>query len=84
MNDLPIPYGDYLYLEPVEEVGVLRKTLNSYAKVLAIGKDVKDTKVGDYVAYEKWDKPEFLDKNEKAHHFLREREAICILPESWI
>lgn len=84
MNELPIPYSDYLYLEPVQDTGVLSKTLNSYAKVLAIGKDVKDTKVGDYVAYEKWDKPEFLDKNEVSHHFLREREAICILPVSWI
>lgn len=84
MNELPIPYGDYLYLEPVEEAGVLSKTLNSYAKVLAIGPDVKSTTVGEYVAYEKWDKPEFLDKNEKVHHFLREREAICRLPASWI
>jgi len=84
MNDLPIPYSDYLYLEPVQDTGVLSNTLNSYAKVLAIGQDVKHTKVGDYVAYEKWDKPEFLDKNNQSHHFIREREAICILPPSWI
>ncbi len=84
MNELPKPYTDYLYLEPVVDTGILSKTLNSYAKVIAIGKDVKDTKVGDYVAYEKWDKPDFLDKNNNAHHFLRERDAIAILPESWI
>lgn len=83
-KELPIPYGDYLYLEPIMDKGVLQKTLNSYAKVLAIGPDVKDTQIGDYVAYEKWDKPEFLDKEGNHHHFLREREAICRLPASWI
>lgn len=84
MNDLPIPYGDYMFIEPVEEVGILRKTLNSYAKVLAIGEEVKHTKVGEYVAYEKWDKPEFLKKDETVAHFLRESEAICKLPDTWL
>lgn len=85
MNDLPTPYRDYLFIEPVVDVGALSKTLNSYAKVLAIGKDVKETAVGDYVAYEKWDKPEFLLKDgETSAHFLRESEAICKLPSSWI
>lgn len=84
MNDLPIPYGDYLFIEPIEDVGAISRTLNEYAKVLAIGPDVKDTKVGDYVAFEKWDKPSFLKKDESVAHFLRESEAICKLPESWI
>lgn len=83
-EELPTPYGDYMYIQPVEDVGALTKTLNSYAKVLAIGPDVKNTSVGEYVAFEKWDKPEFLKKDETPAHFLRESEAICKLPSSWI
>jgi hypothetical protein len=83
-NELPIPYTDYLFIEPVAEVGIVSSTLNCYAKVLAIGPDVKNTKVGEYVAFEKWDKPEFLMKNKQVAHFLRESEAICKLPESWV
>lgn len=83
-EELPIPYKDYMYIEPVEDIGALSKTLNSYALVKAIGPDVKDTKVGECVAFEKWDKPEFLKKDGTTAHFLRESEAICKLPESWI
>lgn len=83
-EELPTPYTDYLFIEPVADNGYAVKTLNCYAKVLAIGPDVKSTKVGDYVAFEKWDKPEFLRKDETVAHFLREREAICKLPTSWI
>lgn len=83
-TELPIPYTDYLFIEPVKEVGIVTETLNCYAKVLAIGPDVKSTQAGDYVAFEKWDKPEFLLKNGTVCHFLRESEAICKLPPSWI
>lgn len=84
MNDLPLPYGDYLFIEPVVDAGVLTNTLNHYAKVLAIGPDVKSTAIGDYVAFEKWDKPEFPLKDGRVCHFLKESEAICKLPVSWV
>lgn len=83
-EELPIPYTDYLYIKPVEEKGELQITLNHYAEVIAIGPDVKNTKVGDFVAFEKWDKPEFPLKDGSICHFLREHEAICKLPASWI
>lgn len=83
MNELPIPYGDYLFIEPVEETGVLSKTLNCYAKVLAIGPAVKDTNIGDYVAFERWDKPDVVIKD-RLYHFLKESEAIAKLPTSLI
>lgn len=83
-EELPIPYTDYLYIQPVEDVGVLNKTLNHYAKVLAIGPDVKSTAIGEYVAFEKWDKPEFPLKDGTVCHFLREKEAIAKLPSSWL
>lgn len=84
MPDLPTPYSDYLYIDPVVDQGAVLKTLNSYAKVLAIGPDVKDTKIGDYILFEKWDKPEVLLKDDKVVHFIREKDAICKIPESWL
>lgn len=78
MNNIQ-PYGDYLFIEPIESVSVLGKSLNCYAKVLAVGPAVTQTAIGDYVAFEKWDKPEFV-VNEKLFHFLKESEAICKLP----
>ena len=50
---LPIPYGDYMFIEPVVDAGILAQTLNHYAKVLAVGPDVKYTEVGEFVAFEK-------------------------------
>lgn len=82
-NELPKPYSDYLFIEPFEDIGAVSRTLNCYAKVLAIGPDVKDTEIGEYVAFEKWDKPEILIKD-KVYHFLKESEAISKVPESWI
>lgn len=84
MNDkLPEPLWDLLLIEPVVDEGLLGKTLNHYAKVLAVGPDVKTIVVGDYVAFEKWDKPEFPVK-ERVFHLLPEKFALCKVPLSWI
>ena len=83
MNDLPTPLGNMLYIEPTVNEGVLSKSLNCTAKVLAVGKDVKEVKVGDYIHFEKWDKPEVLKKDGNIAHYIKESDAIAIVPESW-
>lgn len=76
-----IPYGEYLYVEPVEKGQVLvseRATLQTYGKVLEIGDEVKRTGVGDVVAFELWDLCNFsLDGKEK--YFVKESNVICKL-----
>lgn len=85
MNDLPIPYGDYLYVIPEEKKLVVGgKTLQTYGKVLSKGPEATHTELGDIVAFELWDKPEFPLANGKICNFVREKDAICKLPESFI
>lgn len=86
MNDeLPIPYGDYLYVNPVEKKSALGSvSLQTIGQILAIGETASKTKVGEYVAFELWDKPEFQTLNGKTCHFVRESDVICKVPESWV
>jgi co-chaperonin GroES (HSP10) len=75
------PYTDYLYIKPVEKAQVLvsdNKSLQTYGEVFAVGPDVADTKVGNIVAFELWDKPEF-EMNGETYHFVRQRDIICII-----
>ena len=86
-NELPIPFTDYIYLKPVKKQKILvneQSTLYTFGEVLAIGDEVKHTKVGEYVAFELWDKPEFELLNGEVCHFVREKDAVCKLPESWV
>lgn len=83
-EELPIPLWDNMYIEPVVTNDVLSKSLNSYAKVLSIGKDVQQVKVGDYIHFEKWDKPEVLKKDGTTAHYIKESDAISIVPPSWV
>lgn len=80
MNELPIPYGDKILIEPVEDVGIVGKTLNWYGKVLAIGPEVISVKVGEYVAFEKWDMREVPLKNDTFCRWIRETDVGCSLP----
>lgn len=84
MNDLPQPYGDFLYIEPLENKQVLGNALKTIGKVLAKGTMAESTEIGDYVAFELWDKPEFTLKDGKTCHFVREKDLICKVPESWV
>lgn len=71
-------YRDFLYVEPVAiNVPLGAPQLNTFAKVLAIGPDVKNTQVGEYVAFELWDKPEVPDQDNKAFHFVKESDVIA-------
>lgn len=88
-NDLPVLNSDFLYIEPIESKQIVGNALKTIGKVLAIGEDLKIQakpfiKVGDYVAFELWDKPEFQLKDGKMAHFVREKDVICKVPESWL
>lgn len=84
MNDLPEPYGDFLYIEPMENKQILGNALKTMGKVLAVGPDASKTAVGDHVAFELWDKPEFTLKDGATAHFVREKDLICKIPASWV
>ena len=69
-----IPLNNNILVEPVEEQSVLlsdNKSLCLYGEVTAIGKDVKEIKVGDKIIYEVWGlkSPEI---DGKTYHFIRE------------
>ena len=86
-NELPIPYSDYIYLQPVKENSIFSQnegTLYTFGEVLAIGEDVKKAKVGDFIAFELWDKPEFQRLTGETCHFVREKDVICKIPVSWV
>lgn len=86
-NELPIPYTDFLYVIPVEKKQILvgdRGTLQTYGKILAKGPEAINTELGDYVAFELWDKAEFQLANGKICHLVREKDMLCKLPASWI
>lgn len=74
-----VPYGEYLAIEPVTREQVLVSdsgNLQTFGKVTAIGKDVTDTNIGDYVAFELWDLRSF-DIEESKYYFVKESEIIC-------
>ncbi len=74
-----IPYSNFLHIKPLEKASVISSTqqrLQEIGEVLAIGKDVHETKVGDYIAFEKWDKPEFTYED-TTFHLIREQDVVC-------
>lgn len=76
-----VPYSDYMLIEPVEKTQVLVSdtgSLQTFGKVVAIGKEVSETKVGDHVAFELWDLKDF-SINDKKNYFVKESEVICKL-----
>lgn len=84
-NDLPIPYGDYLYIVPVEKQLVVGgKTLQTYGTVLAKGPLAVNTELNDLVAFELQDKPEFISAEGKTYNFVRERDCMTKLPASFL
>ncbi len=75
MNEIT-PYFTYVLVEPVEKKQVLvsdTARLETYAKVVAIGPDVTQTKVGDYVAFEMWDVKDCSINGTKLYTVAEER-----------
>lgn len=73
------PYTNYLCLEPVEKKQILiaeTGNLQTFGKVIAIGNQVVDTKIGEYVAFELWDLKDFTI-DDKKYYFVAEDQAVC-------
>lgn len=84
-NEIPMPYGDYLYVQPVEKQLIVGGTrLQTYGTVLAKGKDALNTELGDIVAFELQDKPEFISADGKTYNFVREKDCMTKLPKSFL
>lgn len=80
-----MPYGDMLYVKPVEKQLVVGgKTLQTYGTVLAKGKDALNTDLGDIVAFELQDKPEFIAADGTVYNFVREKDCMTKLPKSFL
>lgn len=83
IEDLPIPFQDFLYVQPYKKNGFLKTDkaeLLTYGKVLAKGKEATHTEIGDFVAFEFQDKPEFLSKDDVVYDFVKEKDCMCKLP----
>lgn len=82
MNLLKVkPYSDFLSIRPLEKKSIIAQSqarIQEVGEVIEIGPEVKNTKVGDYVAFEKWDKPEFTYED-TTFHLIREKDAVCKL-----
>lgn len=75
-----IPFGKNMLIEPVEKKQVLvsdRKSLCEYGKVIAVGNDVKMTKIGDMVGYLIWGISS-LEINDKTYYFVPENDEFLL------
>lgn len=74
------PYSDFVQIEPIERKQILGNQLCTVGKVIAKGPVAVSTEIGDMVAFELWDKPEFQLPNEKVVHFVREKDLVAKIP----
>ena len=66
------PLGNNIYYEPTkEERPIGDASLCEYGKVLAIGKDVQEIKVGDTIIFTKWGVNE-IEINGQKHFVINE------------
>jgi co-chaperonin GroES (HSP10) len=68
------PFGNNILVEPTAKKQILvsdRKSLCEYGKVIAIGKDVKEIKIGDTIGYLVWGISS-LEIGNKTHYFVPE------------
>lgn len=82
-EDLPIPLQDFLYVKPYEKKSILvsdKNSLQTYGIVCAKGEEATHVKIGDYVAFEFQDKPEFISIHNEMYNFVKEKDCMCILP----
>lgn len=72
-------------VEKKEEYVTDERKFNLYGKVIAVGKDVEEVKVGDYIGFSQWGLTH-LDINGKRYHFVPETKGIGLVgvPASWI
>ena len=80
-----IPFGRRILVKPVEKKTVLVSddgTLNEYGEVVAIGKDVKEIKVGDKIGYSVFGVEKLIIDEEKSY-FLQEDSdfLLCVIED---
>jgi hypothetical protein len=83
IENLPIPLQDFLCVLPYTKNSLLirdKAEKLTYGKVLTKGIEAIHTEIGDYVAFEYQDKPEFLSKDDVVYDFVREKDCMCKLP----
>lgn len=84
--DNATPYFEYVLIEPVEKKQILvsdNSKLETYGKVVAIGKEVTETNIGDYVAFELWDVKD-CSVNDKKLYSVQESKLILKIPMHWV
>ncbi len=60
-----IPFPNQIHVKPITSKGILGETQCAYGKVMAIGNNVDNVKLGDVIAYEKYGLKEVtIDKEE--------------------
>lgn len=83
-NELPTPLGDLIYVKLVGKKSALgQDTWRTMGEVLAIGSEVKVVQPGQFIGFELQDKPEFVDMKGEMHHWVKEKDALAIIPKSW-
>lgn len=78
------PFGDRILVKPVEKAQVLVSddgTLNEYGEVIAIGKDVKDIKVGDKVGFSVFGVEKLVIDDDKLYFIQESPEFLLAIIE---
>ncbi len=74
------PFGKNIQIEPIENKQVLvsdQGSLCEYGKVIAVGSDVKEIKVGDTIGYLVWG-INSLKVGEKKYYFVPETDDFIL------
>lgn len=68
------PYRNNILIEPTSKNKIIGDTSTKYlyGKVLAIGSEVKDIKVGDTLGYTMWGTNKIVMADGKEHYFLQD------------
>jgi len=68
------PYKQNIAIEPISKNKIIGDTSKFYliGKVIGVGSEVKDIKVGDKIGYTLWGLTEILDEQGVRHMFIKD------------
>ena len=74
------PYKTNILIEPADKNKVIGNTQTKYlyGKVLAVGSEVKDIKVGDTLGYTMWGTNKIVMADGKEHYFLQDNSEFIL------
>jgi co-chaperonin GroES (HSP10) len=74
------PYKTNILIEPQDKNKVIGDTQTKYlyGKVLAVGSEVKDIKVGDTLGYTMWGTNKIVMADGKEHYFLQDNSEFIL------